>query len=93
MTVKELITKLQKYPENMKVWVSDNGYCEGGIPLDKVEKVMALNVYLDGDEVNNEYLYTEDLTESQVKKYLKKGYFLSNDETQLSKEIIYLNDI
>lgn len=62
MKVKELIDILSQYPEDMEVWVSDKGYSEGGERLSKVEKVLAVDAGLDGDEVDDEYIYIEDKT-------------------------------
>ena len=59
MKVKELIDILSQYPEDMEVWVSDKGYSEGGERLSKVEKVLAVDAGLDGDEVDDEYIYIE----------------------------------
>jgi hypothetical protein len=91
MKVKELIEILKNYPEDMEVWVSDRGYCEGGERLTKVEKVSSHDAGLDGDEVGDEYIYVED--DINISEYLIKGYILSEDGDVLYKEIIYLNDI
>ena len=90
MTVKELKEKLQEFPDDMEVWVSDKGYCEGGEKLNKVEKVLAIDVALDGDEIDDEYLYIT--ADTLLEEYLSKGYLLNEDKDVLSKEIIYLND-
>ena len=91
MKVKELIEKLSQYPEDMEIWVSDRGYCEGGERLQKVEKVSAYDAALDGDEIDNEYIYVED--DTNISEYLIKNYLLSEDGKVLYKEILYLNDI
>ena len=91
MKVKELIKKLSDYPEDMEVWVSDRGYCEGGERLTKVEKVSAYEAALDGDEIDDEYIYVED--DTNISEYLNKGYLLSKNKEVLYKEIVYLNDI
>ena len=91
MKVKELIEKLSQYPEDTEVWVSDRGCCEGGIKLQKVEKVSAYDAALDGDEISDEYFYVED--DTNILEYLIKGYLLSENGEVLYKEIIYLNDI
>lgn len=90
MKVKELIEKLKEYPEDMEVWVSDRGYCEGGIRLEKVEKVSSYEADLDGDDIMDEYTYVNDDTD--VEDYISQGYLLSENGEVLSKEIIYLND-
>lgn len=92
MKVKQLIDILSQYPDDMEVWVSDRGYCEGGIRLNKVEKVLAFDAGLDGDEIDDEYVYIEDLMEDP-EHYFERGYHVNEDGTVLSKEIIYLNDI
>lgn len=88
MKVKELIEKLKEFPEDMAVWVSDNGNCEGGIRLRSVEKVLAIDAGLDGDEVDDEYSRIDDYCNESIfsgPEYTKKdGY--------ASKEIVYLND-
>lgn len=91
MKVKELIKKLSQYPEDMEVWVSDRGYCEGGERLTKIEKVSAYEASLDGDEIDDEYIYVEN--DTNISEYLNKGYLLSKDGDVLYKEIVYLNDI
>ena len=91
MKVRQLIKKLKQYPEDMEVWVSDRGYCEGGERLQKVEKVSAYEAALDGDEIADEYIYVEDDTD--ISAYLAKGYLLSEDREVLYKEIVYLNNI
>ena len=90
MTVEELIEILNKYPPDMEIWVSDNGNSEGGVELSKVEKIGAYDAGLDGDDINDEYVYVEKNTD--INKYLSKGYFLSNDGKVLYKEIILLNN-
>lgn len=90
MNVKQLKKLLEKYPDNMEIWVSDGGYSEGGQRLAKVEKILAVEAGLDGDEVDAEYLYIEE--DTNIDKYLKKGYILNKDKDALSKEILYIND-
>jgi hypothetical protein len=90
MKNKELQELLKNFPDDMEVWVSDNGYSEGGLKLTKVEIVKAVNAGIDGDDVDDEYLYVDNDTD--IAQYLTKGYFLSEDGETLSKEIIYLND-
>lgn len=89
MKVKELIEKLKEYPEDMEIWVSDRGYCEGGIRLEKIEKISAYEADLDGDDIMDEYTYVDDDTD--VEDYISQGYLLSENGEVLSKEIIYLN--
>jgi hypothetical protein len=91
MKVKELINILSQYPEDMEVWVSDRGYCEGGEKLTTVEKVVAYDASLDGDEINDEYIYVEG-EDIDIQEHLAKGYVLTDDGSVLSKHIIYLNN-
>jgi hypothetical protein len=90
MKNKELQELLKQFPDDMEVWVSDRGYVEGGERLVKVEKVMACDAALDGDDVDDEYIYVEK--DTNISSYLVKGYILSEDGKVLSKEIIYLNE-
>jgi hypothetical protein len=92
MTVKELIKKLQKYPEDLKVWVSDNGYCEGATPFKEFKVEQAYKAGLDGDEVDNEYLYADDLNEDEFYDYEKKGYklFPNKQFPVFSKQILMI---
>lgn len=90
MNVKELIEELQKYPDDMEIWISDKGYSEGGERLTKIEKVIAVDAGLDGDDIDDEYIYIEE--DTNISSYLVKGYILSEDGETLSKEILYLND-
>lgn len=91
MNVKELKDILNQYPDDMEIWVSDRGYCEGGERLVKVEKVSAYEAGLDGDEILDEYIYTD--ADTNLDEYKLKGYLISEDEEVLSKEILYLNDL
>lgn len=90
MTVEELIDILKRYPPDMEIWVSDDGKSEGGVKLRKVEKIRAYDAGLDGDDIDDEYIYVEENTD--IEKYLSKGYLLSKDGKVLYKEIIYLNN-
>lgn len=91
MKVKELIEILKNFPEDMEVWVSDRGCLEGGEKLTKVEKVSAYDAALDGDSIDDEYIYVDE--DTNISEYLVKGYLLSEDGDVLYKEVIYLNDI
>ena len=91
MKVKELINILSQYPEDMEVWVSDNGYCEGGEKLTKVEKLLAYDAGLDGDSIDDEYIYIEG-EDINIQEHQAKGYILTDGGSVLSKHIIYLND-
>lgn len=89
MNVKELKEILNQYPDDMEIWVSDKGYVEGGERLTKVQKVLASDAGLDGDDVSDEYILVED--DTNIPEYLAKGYILEEDGEYLSKEILYLN--
>jgi hypothetical protein len=91
MKVKELINILSQYPEDMEVWVSDRGYCEGGEKLTKVEKLLAYDAGLDGDSIDDEYIYIEG-EDINIQEHQAKGYVLTDGGSVLSKHIIYLND-
>ena len=91
MKVKELINILSQYPEDMEVWVSDKGYGEGGEKLVKVEKLLAYDAGLDGDSIDDEYIYVED-EDINIQEHQAKGYVLTDGGSVLSKHIIYLND-
>jgi hypothetical protein len=91
MKLKELINILSQYPEDMEVWVSDRGYCEGGEKLTKVEKLIAYDAGLDGDEIDDEFIHVEG-EDIDIQEHLNKGYVLTDGGSVLSKHIIYLND-
>jgi len=91
MKVKELINILSQYPEDMEVWVSDKGYGEGGEKLTKVEKLLAYDAGLDGDSIDDEYIYIEG-EDINIQEHQAKGYILTDGGSVLSKHIIYLND-
>lgn len=92
MTVKELIEELQKYPEDLNVWVSDGDYCEGATPFKEFKVEQAYEAQLDGDEVNDEYMYANDLNEDEFYTYEQKGYKLFPNEQfpVMSKEILMI---
>lgn len=90
MKVKELIAQLSTLPEDAEVWVSDRGYCEGAEPLTSVKLADAHLAGLDGDSVDDEYLYVEEDTD--LGKYLAEGYLMSTDGSVLYKKIALLHD-
>lgn len=92
MIVKELIKELQKYPEYLKVWVSDGGYVEGATPFKEFKVEQAYEAALNGDEVDDEYMYADDLTEDEFYAYEQKGYKLFPDGQFpcFSKEILMI---
>ena len=89
MKNKDLQELLKQFPDDMEVWLSDGGMGEGGERLNKVEKVIAWDADLDGDDIGDEYIFVED--DTNISEYLVKGYILSESGKVLSKEIIYLN--
>lgn len=94
MNIKELIQKLQMYPEETEIWISDRGYVEGGEKLSKISYGLAGDFPLDGDDIDDEYFYIDDMKESEVKEKLNNGYFkLKDNPDMISKKIIYLNDL
>lgn len=90
MNVKELKQLLEQYPDDMEIWISDHGMLEGGERLIKVEKVLASEVGLDGDSINEEWYHVDD--DTNISEYLSKGYVLANNGEYVSQEILYLND-
>jgi hypothetical protein len=90
MKIKELKQILEQYPEELEIWVSDSGYIEGAERLTRVAKMLAYQADLNGDCVDDEYLYIEDDTD--IKKYVDNGYTLLADKSVLTKEIIILNN-
>jgi hypothetical protein len=89
MIVKQLIKKLQKYPEDLKVWVSDNDYCEGATPFKEFKVEQAYKAGLDGDEVDDEYTYIDDETEEEINKYMKEKNYQRFGNV-LSKKILMI---
>ena len=69
MTVKELIEHLSKFPPDLKVWVSDGGYCEGANCCIEPEMLLAIDATLDGDEVDEEYFYYDEEDDDDVDTY------------------------
>jgi hypothetical protein len=90
MTVKELIEELQKYPKDLKVWVSDGGYCEGATPLKGIEKEVAWEAGLDGDAVGDEWEYM-DKSYFKGCSYPHKTFEVGGDEIIVSKYILMIN--
>jgi hypothetical protein len=89
MTVKKLIEELKKYPEDLKIWVSDKGYCEGATPFKEFKVEQAYEAALDGDEVDDEYTYIDDESEEEINRYInEKGY--KRFKNVLSKEILMI---
>jgi len=90
MTVKDLIEELQKYPEDLKVWVSDGGYCEGAEPLKNIEKVVAWEADLDGDVVDDEWEYM-DKKSFKGCSYPHEIFEIGGDEIIVSKYILMIS--
>ena len=77
MTVADLIQMLEVLPQDLTVWVSDGGYCEGAARLTEVQFVNAWDSGLDGDEVNDEYIYNEG---QDADTMIEEGYTLVENE-------------
>lgn len=89
MSIAELIKELEKYPKDLKVWVSDGGYCEGATPLKSIEKVVAWEANLDGDAVDDEYEY---ILENQTTQYMDSHKIIHvGSEIIASKYILMIN--
>lgn len=69
MTVVELIEHLNKFPPDLKVWVSDGGYCEGAANCIEPQIILAIDAALDGDEVDEEYFYYDEEDGDDVDTY------------------------
>ncbi|HMT01691.1 MAG TPA: hypothetical protein PKD00_00035 [Burkholderiales bacterium] len=94
MTVKQLIEELQKYPEDLEIWVSDRGALEGGTPLENVKEMLAWDAGLDGDDIGDEYIYTDTLTTEEIEELiLIKDYYKTDSfKDIISKKILLLHD-
>lgn len=98
MNVGDLKKILNQFPDDMDIWVSDFGLGEGGSRINKVESVLAYNASLDGDEVDDEYIYEEDLIENgeDPEEFLSKGYTRLSESSfnlgpVLSKTILFIS--
>lgn len=61
MKAKELAEHLLKYPE-LDVWISDEAPIgEGGVRVRLVTAPLAVEADLDGDEIDDEYHYYDDM--------------------------------
>jgi hypothetical protein len=85
MNIRELKEILNQHPDDMEIWVSDRGRCEGGERLVTVKKMPAYNAALDGDEILDEYIYVDDGID--IEEYEANGYLILEDGEILSKEI------
>ena len=74
MNVKELKDILNQYPDDMEIWVSNRGYCEGGERLVKVEKVVAYEAGLDCDKILDEWIYTD--ADTNLSEYKLQDFHL-----------------
>ncbi len=84
MTVKELIEHLSKFPQDLKVWVSDGGYCEGAANCIEPVELVAWEAGLDGDEVDDEWVNDE-----QSAYWESQGY-IEVEHNLLSKNIVLI---
>ena len=93
MNVGQLRKLLEKYPDDMDVWFSpDIGIGEGGVRLQSLKVESAFDAGLDGDEIDDEYEYIEDMDDDKIEQYLGLGYKLNSDKSVLSKDILVLHD-
>lgn len=87
MKVSELIEKLQQFPPDLNVWVSDGGYCEGAEPcIDPIVR-FAWDAALDGDEVSDEYFYNED---NVIDDPIAHGYVKHDVDDIWTREIVLI---
>lgn len=89
MTCKELIALLQQFPEDMPVWVSDEGMMEGAWPCVSATQMPAYNAGLDGDLVDGEYVWVDEDTD--VADLLAKGYRSFESGEVLSRDIVLID--
>lgn len=89
MNKKQLIEVLEPFPDDMEIWIDDRGSWEGGLRLLKVEKVLAWNAGLDGDEIDDEYEYLWD--DVEVPSNEDGSYtFIKGNPAVMSKTILLL---
>lgn len=88
MTCKELIALLQQFPEDMPVWVSDKGMLEGALPRVHATQLPAYDAGLDGDLVDDEYVWVDEDTD--VAYLLSKGYRSHESGEVLSRDIVLI---
>ena len=89
MNKKQLIEALKPFPDDFELWVDDRGSWEGGLRLLKVEKVLAWNAGLDGDEIDDEYEYLWD--DVEVPSNEDGSYtFIKGNPAVMSKTILLL---
>jgi len=96
MNKKQLIELLEQYPDDIEIWIDDAGYIEGGKRLESIEKLYAWDANLDGDTIDDEWIYADEnltgkskiLLESQFDKY----HLIENGEVY-SKEILLIKGL
>lgn len=93
MNVQQLKKALANLPDDIEIWISpDVGVGEGGTRMTSIKKVLACNAGLDGDDVSDEYVYTDGMSKTAIKDFKSKGYKMSKDKETLSKEILLIHD-
>lgn len=92
MNKKQLIELLEPFPDDIEIWIDDGGYSEGGRRLESIEEVFAYEADLDGDEIFDEYILDEDLSEQQ-KELIKNGKYFNLGKHKYFKEDIYSTKI
>lgn len=90
MKVKELINQLSFLDPELEVFVNDNGHGEGASRLNELTVIPAIDAEIDGDEIDDEYYYTEDMSEDRYVKLRKSGYLLSEDGEMLYKNVLVI---
>ena len=90
MKVGELKKLLEQHPDGMEIWFSpDIAIGEGGLKLESLKVENAWTAGLDGDDIDDEYLFTDDMTELEIKGYLDRGWKLQDNI--LTKDILVLH--
>lgn len=99
MNVGELKEILANYPDDMDIWVSDQGMLEGATKLVSVKKLPAYIAGLDLDDLDDEFIYATDIPEDALIEYKAKGYTPLHSVSEkfpdviLSKMILLLHDV
>jgi hypothetical protein len=90
MKKSELIKKLQDIEEDFDIWISDSESEWVCTHIKYIEVLPAYDVVLYRDDIYDEYEYTEDMEDSQIKLLLENGYVFTEDEEILYKNIILI---
>jgi hypothetical protein len=95
MNKKQLIELLEPFPDDLQIWIDDAGYIEGGKRLESVEKILAYNANLDGDDIGDEWIYVEEGMSEEDKILLKtqKDKYTLVDKAKFTGEDVYSKEI